>query len=87
MEICHPHNLNQKTTGAKPYGIRVSLPPNDTFLHLLDKNWKRLHWFETKKERDQALEDMASEHLYSRQGDRPRMIFEAVETPKRPDSD
>jgi len=29
---------------------------------------------------------MASEHLYSRQGDRPRLIFESVEMPKESDS-
>ena len=48
-------------------------------MHLIGAEWERFHWFATTEERDRALEDMASEHLYSRRGDRPRMIFEAVE--------
>lgn len=87
MEICHPHNLSREPTDSKPYGIRVSLPAGDTFTRLLGTDWERFHWFGTSAERDRALADMASEHLYSRRGDRPRLVFEAVEAPKRSDSD
>lgn len=86
MEICHPHNLNQKSDQTKPYGIRVSLPRGDTFSNLLGTNWEHFHWFSRPEERDQRLSDMASEHLYSRQGDRPRLIFESVDIPKESDS-
>jgi|TARA_B110000263_G_C14839908_1_gene299260 hypothetical protein len=86
MEICHPHNLNQKPDQVKPYGIRISLPRGATFGDLLGKDWEQHHWFTTFEERDQTLNDMASEHLYSRQGDRPRLIFESIEMPEESDS-
>jgi hypothetical protein len=79
MNICHAHNLNKPLELAKPFGIRVSLPPGDTFQRLLGIGWQQHHWFATREERDRALADMASEHLYSRRGDRPRVIFEPVE--------
>jgi hypothetical protein len=79
MEICHDHNLNRDLTVPKPYGIRVTLRPNDTFARVLGTDWQRLHWYATREERDAALEDMASEHLYSRRGDRPTLIFEPIE--------
>ena len=87
MEICHAHNLARKPVESKPYGIRVSLPAGDTFTRLIGADWERFHWFDTAEERDRALRDMASEHLYSRRGDRPRLVFEAVEAPKQSDSD
>ena len=86
MEICHPHNLNQKPDQTKPYGIRVSLPRGDTFSNLLGTNWERFHWFSRPEERDQRLSDMASEHLYSRQGDCASLIFESMDIPKELDS-
>lgn len=79
MEICHPHNLNRAPAREKSFGIRVSLPPGDTFSGLLGPDWERFHWYATAEERDRALEDMASEHLYSRRGDRPSVVFEPVE--------
>lgn len=81
MDICHEHNLTQPLDGPKPYGIRVRLRPNDTFTRLIGSDWERLHWFATRAERDRALVDMASEHLYSRRGDRPTLIYEAIERP------
>ena len=87
MEICHPHNLNRDLNRARPFGIRVSLPAGDTFTRLLGPDWERFHWYVTATERDRALEDMVAEHLYSRRGDRPSVVFEAVETTKESDSD
>ncbi len=87
MEICHAHNLARKPEGLKLYGIRVSLPAGDTFTRLIGTDWEQFHWFDTSRERDRTLEDMASEHLYSRDGDRPQLIFEAVEAEKQSDSD
>jgi len=81
MEICHPHNLNVAPPPTKRYGIRVSLPPGDTLAHLLGADWAQLHWFATPEERDRALEEMASEHLYSRTGDKPTLRFERAERP------
>jgi hypothetical protein len=79
MDICHAHNLNRDPSGPKPFGIRVSIMPTDTFARLLGTDWQQSHWFATETERDRALTDMSSEHLYSRRGDRPTLRFVAVE--------
>jgi hypothetical protein len=79
MEICHAHNLNEDLTAEKRYGIRVRLRAGDTFARLLGRDWERLHWYATEEERDRALDDMASEHLYSRRGDRPTLRFDPIE--------
>jgi hypothetical protein len=81
MEICHEHNLLKPLGEPKPYGIRVRLAPGDVFARLLGLDWQRHHWFGTREERDRVLAEMASEHLYSRRGDRPTLIFEPVEQP------
>lgn len=85
MEICHSHNLNRQPTPEKPYGIRVRLPAGDTFGRLLGTDWEQFHWFANRAERDATLRDMASEHVYSRSGDRPHLIYEAVQAPGAPD--
>ena len=79
MEIRHPHNLSEPLDVPKPYGIRVSMRATDTFARLLGTGWHREHWYATAAERDAALKDMASEHLYSRAGDKPTLIFEPVD--------
>ena len=79
MDICHPHNLSTPLDVPKPHGIRVSIRPTDTFARLLGTGWQREHWYATSEERDAALKDMAGEHLYSRRGDKPTLIFEAIE--------
>jgi hypothetical protein len=84
MDIVHAHNLNEPLDVPKPYGIRVSLPPHDTFTRLLGTEWQQHHWYATREERDRALADMASEHLYSRHGDRPTVRYEPVERPTAP---
>jgi len=79
MELCHAHNLNQPPAQSKPFGIRVSLRNGDSFARLLGADWQQHHWFATAQERDRALQDMAGEHLYSRRGDRPSLVFERVQ--------
>jgi len=61
------------------FGIRVALYPDDPFRQLLDDGWEKLHWFPTAEQRDRALEDMRGRHVYSRDSDTPRLIFETVE--------
>lgn len=78
MDLCHAHNLNRRPPEARPFGIRVRLRGGDSFARLLGTDWEKFHWFATEEARDRALEDMASEHLYSRRGDRPTLIFERV---------
>jgi hypothetical protein len=80
MDICHPHNLNRPLDVPKPYGIRVSMRATDTFARLLGTGWHREHWYATRAERDAALRDMAGEHLYSRSGDKPPLVYEPIET-------
>lgn len=79
MDVCHEHNLNHLPPAAKPFGIRVSLRRGDSFARLLGADWQKHHWYATQQERDRALEEMASEHLYSRRGDRPTLVFERVD--------
>jgi hypothetical protein len=79
MQICHAHNLSEPRGGEKPYGIRVRLPPGDTFNALLGSGWEQFHWYATPQERDRVLQSMSSEHVYSRRGDRPTLRFEKVD--------
>lgn len=79
VKRCHPHNFHRRETDEKPFGIRVTLPAGDSFGTLIGADWERVHWYATEQERDAALDDMASEHLYSRCGDRPTLIFEPIE--------
>ena len=80
MGISQAHNLRAPPVERlRPYGVRVSLPPGDPFRKLLGPEWHRVHWYATPQERDAALVEMARRHEYSRQGDRPSLIFEKVE--------
>lgn len=81
MKRCHAHNFHRNETDEKPFGIRVTLPAGDSFISLIGADWEQLHWYATEHDRDVALTDMASEHLYSRRGDRPTLIFEPIERP------
>ena len=79
MEICHEHNTTRALDVEKPFGIRVSIRSTDSFARIIGKDWTREHWYRSEFERDRALEDMASQHLYSRNGDRPTLVFEPIE--------
>ena len=61
------------------YGIRIRLPDGDPFAELVGADWSTEHWYNTQTERDQAMADMAQEHIYSRDGDRPTLEFTAIE--------
>ena len=60
------------------YGIRVSAQANDPFTNLVGEDWSNTHWFKTQSERNRAIKDMQREHEYSRRGDKPTLIFEAI---------
>jgi hypothetical protein len=79
MEICHAHNATKDLTSEKAFGIRVRIGPRDSFARLLGTDWERTHWYATRYERDEALADMSSRHIYSRRGDSPTLLFEAIE--------
>lgn len=79
MKICHEHNLSHRPAAERPWGIRVRIKRNDTFARIIGEDWSREHWYASEYERDRALKDMAAEHLYSRHGDAPTLIYEAIE--------
>jgi len=79
-KICHPHNLRTPPPAAQPrYGVRVRMPPGDTFRRLLGDDWESCHWFDTAAERDQAMERIRRRHPYYRIGDNPSLVVEAIE--------
>ena len=61
------------------YGIRVTIPDNDPFANLVGDDWNKTHWFNSALERDRTMRDMQREHEYSRRGDKPTLVFEAIE--------
>ncbi len=71
--------MNQPEETQASFGIRISLPDGDPFAHLIEENWHTSHWYATQKARDLALQDMRKEHEYSRRGDKPTLIFAAIE--------
>jgi len=70
--------MNSAESTSPRYGIRVSLPTEDPFAHLVGEDWVKTHWFSSLRERDRVLKDMAREHEYSRRGDKPALIYEAI---------
>ncbi len=80
MEYCHKHNLvDPDTAGAeRRFGIRVTLPPGDTFQRLFGDDWEMLHWYASEAERDAAYEQMAERHGYYRGTDSPTQVLEKL---------
>lgn len=80
MNYCHQHNLVEpdKAGVEKKYGVRISLPPGDTFQRLLGDNWERVRWYSTEAERDRAYDDIAARHLYYRKTDTPTQVLEKI---------
>lgn len=64
----------------KRYGIRCTLPTDDPMSapHLLGPDWEAYRWYDSEQERDEAVEAFSKEHLYSRRGDRPSVIYAKV---------
>ena len=79
MDICDEHNLIEAADTDLPFGIRVRLAPTDPFRNLVGDEWETYHWFTSKRERDEAIVEMARRHEYSRLGDEPTLIYEPVE--------
>jgi len=80
VDYCHQHNLvDPATAGAdRRFGIRVTLPPNDTIRKILGNDCEKLHWYPSEAERDQAFEKMAARHGYYRDTDSPSQILEKL---------
>jgi hypothetical protein len=80
MGVSQTHNLRAPPIERpRPYGVRVSLPEGDPFRKLLGDHWHKIHWYPSAAERDAALAEMSRVHEYSRQGDKPSLVFEKVE--------
>ena len=47
MDYCHQHNLVDPAIAGRErnFGIRVTLPANDTLRNVLGNDWERLHWY------------------------------------------
>lgn len=80
MDYVHAHNLVEPELAAaeRPFGIRVTLPPNDAMQKVLGSSWERLHWYRSELDRDKAFENMATKHGYYRDTDSPTQILEKV---------
>ena len=80
MDYCHQHNLVDPSVAGKErrYGIRVTLPADDTLRKILGDDWERLHWYPSEAERDRAYESMALRHGYYRKTDAPTQVLEKI---------
>ncbi len=80
MDYCHLHNVVEpdKATAERRFGIRVTLPTDDTFNRLLGSDWERVHWYATEEERDDAFARMAERHGYYRKTDTPTQVLEKL---------
>ncbi|MCP5093676.1 MAG: hypothetical protein GY949_22465 [Gammaproteobacteria bacterium] len=80
MDFCHSHNLVDPASAGRErsFGIRVTLPANDTLRNIVGDDWERLHWFPTEQERDAAFEKMAARHGYYRNSDSPTQVLEKI---------
>jgi len=77
VDYCHLHNLvePEKAGVERRFGIKVSLPPGDTFRTLLGDDWDKVHWYSTESERDSAYDAMSVRHGYYRQTDTPTQVL------------
>lgn len=80
MDYCHRHNLVEPDAAGRdrPWGIRVTLPANDTLRKVIGDDWERTHWYPTEAERDAAFDRMAVRHGYYRKTDNPTQILEKI---------
>lgn len=80
MDYCHLHNVVEpdKALAERRFGIRVTLPPEDTFERILGSDWEQIHWYATEAERDEAYERMAARHGYYRHTDTPTQKLEKL---------
>ncbi|MCH8301733.1 MAG: hypothetical protein IH912_03175 [Proteobacteria bacterium] len=80
MDFCHRHNLVDPDTAnaERKFGIKVSLPPGDTFSEILGNDWQRVHWYASEVERDQAFDNMAQRHGYYRTTDNPTQVLQKI---------
>lgn len=80
MDYCHQHNLVDPSiaNAERRYGIRVTLPADDTMRKVLGSDYERLHWYSSESERDIAYDNMATRHGYYRDTDSPTQVLEKI---------
>lgn len=80
MDYCHKHNLVDPSIAGEErcYGIRVTLPTNDTLRKVLGEDWERVIWYPSETQRDAAYEKMATRHGYYRDTDTPTQVLEKI---------
>lgn len=80
LNFFHQHNLVDPEHAGRErhFGIRVTLPANDTLRNVVGDDWERFHWYATEAERDAAFEKMAIRHGYYRDTDSPTQVLEKV---------
>jgi acyl dehydratase len=80
VDFCHQHNLVDPAVAGRErkFGIRVSLPAEDTLRNVVGDDWEQLHWYPTAAERDSAFAKMAIRHGYYRDTDSPTQTLEKV---------
>lgn len=63
------------------YGIRITLPPGDTMAaaHLLGPDFEAFRWYESREERDEALDAMQRHPDYYRSGDTPTQVLSKID--------
>lgn len=81
MDYCHQHNLvdPESADRERRFGIRVTLPANDTLRSVVGDDWERFHWFASEAERDAAFARMAERHGYYRNTDSPTQVLEKID--------
>ena len=53
MSIANEQNLHRGPAPAvRPFGIRIKLRRGDPFGLLLGRDWQKLHWFPSARERE-----------------------------------
>ncbi len=80
MDYHHQHNLVRPSEAGeeRPFGIRVTLPKNDTLRRIVGDDWERTHWYPSETSRDTAFEQMAQRHGYYRDSDNPTQVLEKI---------
>ena len=83
--LVHQHNvLSGEFDREKRFGLRLSLPGEDTLRSVLGDGWAKERWFTTELERDRAINELRKQHLYYRLGDRPTLEIEKINRPAGP---
>ncbi len=80
MEICHKHNRRAGLrSGPRAYGLRLSLPTDDTMSAVLGKDWHTFEWFHTETERTSRIAELTAQFAYYRRGDRATYVIEKIQ--------